>query len=120
MAYRAESLVTANGGNLYKHVHGVYGSRPPARDFTADNVQSRIDALPARRCIARHEGEAVIESYTVMYEANDPVVAHVACQNADGERFWLNCDDLEIMQAMSEDEFCGREIWVQNEALRIR
>ena len=25
-----------------------------------------------------------------------------------------------LAQAMSEDEFCGREIWVQNEALRIR
>ena len=43
-----KGLITANGGNLYKHAHGIYSATPPARDFEWRNVQPQIDALPAR------------------------------------------------------------------------
>ncbi|MDA1301821.1 MAG: acetyl-CoA acetyltransferase [Proteobacteria bacterium] len=101
-------LVTANGGNLYKHAHGIYGGEPPAADFVRDNVQERISALPSRVCLPKFTGEITVESYTVMYGANGPAIAHVACQNADGERVWMNTDDPEVMLAMTQEEFCGR------------
>ena len=104
------ALVTANGGNLYKHVHGLYASEPPTNDFRVDSVQARIDSQPARACVAAHSGRAVIESYTVMYGADGPAVAHLACLNDDGERTWVNTKDSDLMQDMTENEYCGREV----------
>ena len=102
------ALVTANGGNLYKHVHGIYASRPPEQDFQFDDVQARIDALPARECLAEHHGEAMLESYSVMYQGEDPAVAHCACLTGSGARVWVNTEDPDLMAAMTTEEFCGR------------
>ena len=110
-------LVTANGGNLYKHVHGIYSSEPPDRDFVVDNVQTRIDSLPSRTCIASHSGSASIESYTVMFGADGPAVAHMACQNSEGERTWVNSNDPELMAEMTRTEFCGRAVQLANSEL---
>lgn len=102
------ALVTANGGNLYKHVHGVYGSRPPEQDFRFDNVQAQIDALPARDCLREYSGAVTLESYSVMYTGDTPTVAHVACLTPGGERTWVNSQDVEMLRAMTQEEFCGR------------
>jgi acetyl-CoA C-acetyltransferase len=101
-------LVTANGGNLYKHVHTLYAGRPPDRDFRFDDVQDRVDALPARVCLPAHEGDVTLESYSVMYDGDAPAIAHCACLTSAGERTWVNLDDPEIMTAMTTEEFCGR------------
>lgn len=101
-------LITANGGNLYKHAHGIYSTTPPERDFEWRNVQTEIDALPARKCLAEHDGDVTVESYAVMYGADAPGVAHVACRTADGARTWVNVEDPDLMQAMTAEEFCGR------------
>jgi acetyl-CoA C-acetyltransferase len=101
-------LITANGGNLYKHAHCVYGSQPPERDFQVRDVQSEIDALPARECLAEYRGEATTESYTVMYSGDGPAIAHVACLTPQGQRTWVNTDDPELMVEMTREEFCGR------------
>jgi len=106
-------LVTANGGNLYKHVHGIYAKEPPAADFAVDNVQERIEGLPARVCIAEHTGTAEIESYTVMFGAQGPQIAHLACLTPDGERTWVNSEDADLLQTMTEEEFCGRQVQLQ-------
>ena len=112
-------LVTANGGNLYKHVHGIYGNEPPERDFAVADVQAQIDALPARECVAQHAGDATIESYTVMYAGDDPAVAHVACRTPNGSRTWVNTTDPELMTAMTVEEFCGRPVTVAEDNERL-
>lgn len=104
----ARGLITANGGNLYKHVHGVYGSEPPPRDFCFENVQAEIDALPARECLPEYSGEVTIESYTVMYSNDAPAIGHVSCLSPRGQRIWANTEDPALMQAMALEEFCGR------------
>ncbi len=111
------ALVTANGGNLYKHVHGIYSSDPPARDFALDNVQARIDALPPRKCVAAHTGTAHVESYTVMYGSDGPTIAHLACLTPELERTWVNTDDPELMDAMQKEEFCGTPVMLRDSEL---
>ena len=103
------ALVTANGGNLYKHVHGIYSSQPPLRDFSFDDVQAQIDALPARECLADYSGEVSVESYSVMYGAEGPEIAHMACLTGGGARVWANSDDRDLLMAMTREEFCGRQ-----------
>jgi acetyl-CoA C-acetyltransferase len=112
-------LVTANGGNLYKHVHGIYGSRPPEQDFQFDNVQAQIDVLPARECLPEYRGAVTLESYSVMYAGDRPAVAHCACLTPGGQRTWVNSEDEEMMRDMTRVEFCGRQGRIQG-VLSIR
>ena len=103
-------LVTANGGNIYKHVHGIYGSEPPNSPFVSDDVQQEIDSLPSRECLEAHQGKATIESYTVMYDGFEPSIGHIACRTEGGERTWVNSHDKDMLQAMTQEEFCGRAV----------
>ncbi len=109
----ARALITANGGNLYKHAHGIYGSEPPNQDFAVENVQADIDALPSRPCLAEFAGEATIESYTVMFNGDEPSIGHVACRTADDSRTWVNTVDPDIMNAMLIEEFCARPVRIK-------
>ena len=45
-------LVTGNGGNLYKHVHGVYASEPPERTTSSSPTCRRrsTPCLPGSAC----------------------------------------------------------------------
>ncbi|MCZ6459583.1 MAG: acetyl-CoA acetyltransferase [Gammaproteobacteria bacterium] len=109
-------LVTANGGNLYKHAHGIYSAAAPVQDFQFANVQAEIDRLPSKNCLASYQGPATIESYTVMYSAVAPTVGHVACLTPAGERTWVNTEDPELMGAMASEEFCGRPVKIDSAA----
>jgi len=102
-----KALVTANGGYLTKHAFGIYGAEPPADGFRHANVQQEVDALPKREAVVDHEGEVMIESYTVMFGAEGPEIAHAACLLADGRRTWANTQDQDVMAAMQVEEFCG-------------
>ncbi|MCY4013404.1 MAG: acetyl-CoA acetyltransferase [Gammaproteobacteria bacterium] len=102
------ALVTANGGNLYKHAHGIYSGQPPEREFRKDDVKAEIAALPSRECLPEHDGDATIESYTVMYENDEPRIGHVSCLTPGGSRTWVNTEDADLVRAMVSEEFCGR------------
>lgn len=109
-----KALVTANGGNIYKHVHGTYGKEPPNRPFVSDDVQPQIDALPSRTCLGSYNGPANIESYTVMYDGFRPSIGHVACRTTGDERTWVNTTDPYLVSAMTTEEFCGRSVYVKS------
>ena len=112
-------LITANGGNLYKHVHGIYSSAPPETDFQHINMQDEIDALPSRECLAAYDGDATVESYTVMYAADEPAIGHVACLTPAGQRTWVNTQDRDLMAAMVTEEFCGRPVTIKDDRLTV-
>jgi len=117
----ARGLVTANGGNLYKHVHGVYSSAPPETDFRHVDVQAEIDALPSRECLPAYTGDATIESYTVMFSAGEPSIGHFSCLTPRGQRFWVNTQDRALLDSMLREEFCGRAASVNDrEEITVR
>jgi acetyl-CoA C-acetyltransferase len=110
-----KGLITANGGNLYKHAHCIYSGLPPEKDFQRDDVQRQIDALPARECLPEFTGEVTIESYTVMYAGELPHIAHVSCLTQAGQRVWVNSNDMNLMQSMICEEFCGRDARIDSD-----
>ena len=114
-------LITANGGNLYKHAHCIYAAERPESRFQLVDVQADIDALPARETVAGYGGDVTIESYTVMFGPDGPDVAHVACLTPGGARTWSNTRDPGLMAAMTTEEFCGRSATVDRagELLRV-
>jgi len=113
------ALVTANGGNLYKHAHGIYSGQPPERDFQKDDVKAEIAALPSRECVPEHDGAATIESYTVMYENDEPRIGHVSCLTPGGSRTWVNTEDADLVRAMVSEEFCGRPARLRNGEMTV-
>ena len=113
------ALVTANGGNLYKHAHGIYSGQPPARDFQKDDVKAEIAALPSRECLPEHDGDASIESYTVMFENDEPRIGHVSCLTPGGARTWINTEDADLVRAMVSEEFCGRSARLRGGELTV-
>ena len=115
----SHALVTANGGNLYKHAHGVYGSAPPHADFRCADVKKEIAALPARECLPAYDGRATIESYTVMFAEDEPRIGHVSCLTPAGARTWVNVEDAELAGAMVTEEFCGRAVKIAAGTLSV-
>ena len=115
----SHALVTANGGNLYKHAHGVYGSAPPIADFRCADVKKEIAALPARECLPAYDGRATIESYTVMFAEDEPRIGHVSCLTPAGARTWVNVEDAELAGAMVAEEFCGRAVKIAAGTLSV-
>ena len=111
-------MITANGGYLTKHAFGIY-SAEPSQEFAYENVQKEVDATPTREAVDQHEGEVTIESYTVMYGPNGPAVGHAACLLADGRRAWANTEDKDVMQAMTESEFCGKAASIKQGQLLV-
>ena len=104
----SRGLITANGGNLSKHAFGVYSTTPPDHPFLHDCPQEQVDREPRREVVMQHDGPATIESYTVMFDADQPSIALVACLLDDGRRAWANSTDRALAEAMTREEFCGR------------
>lgn len=111
-------MITANGGYLTKHAFGIY-SNEPLQEFVHENVQAAVDATPKKETVDTHEGAVTIESYTVMYGPNGPAVGHAACLLPDGRRTWANTEDKEVVQAMTEIEFCGKSAAVKGGVLTV-
>lgn len=106
----AKCLITANGGYLTKHAFGVYSALPPPRPFRHQDVQDEVDATPRREVELDYRGDATVESYTVMYGPEGPSIAHVVCRTPEGRRAWANCEDPDVFEAMTREEFCGRPV----------
>ena len=105
-----KGMITANGGHLTKHAFGVYSTEPPATPFQHDDLQPQVDALLKREVAMDFQGAAVIEAYSVAYGAEGPEKAFIACRTADDKRTWAVNTDADVLQAMTEEEFCGRSI----------
>lgn len=109
-------LITANGGFLTKHAFGVYSTTPPKQPYRHQDCQHEVDAYPRRELDTGYTGEVTIEGYTVMYGADGrPDTAFAALQTPEGRRTWGSLRDAEVMQAMTEEEFCGRAARVDDD-----
>ncbi len=102
-------LVTGNGGFLTKHALAVFSSEPPARAFRHDEPQDRVDAMPTRELAESARGSVTLESYTVMFGRDGPNIGLAACLLSDGRRAWANTRDADVLDAMTTEEFCGRQ-----------
>jgi len=87
----AFGLVTANGNYVTKHSFGVYSTAAPAGPWRREApslLQSRLDALPKAPFTETPQGEATIETYTVMHGKGGPEFAVVFGRlNDTGQRF---------------------------------
>ena len=102
-------LISANGGWLAKHAFGIYGSTAPDGGFCYENLQDQVDAIPLRRAEVEFEGRVTIEAYTVAHRGGTADKGFAACLTDDGRRTWATVQDPGVLDAMTREEFCGRQ-----------
>ncbi len=93
----AFGVVTANGNYVTKHSFGVYSTAAPAGPWRRDSpalLQAQMDALPKAPFTETPQGEASIETYTVMHGRDGPEFAVVFGRlRATSQRFIANLPD---------------------------
>jgi acetyl-CoA C-acetyltransferase len=103
-------LVTGLGWYCTKHAVGVWSTTPPASGFRHESPQDAVDAGPQRTPAADFEGDATIESYTVVHDREgEPELAIVALLTPDEHRTWGNISDGDDMRSLMAEEGCGRK-----------
>lgn len=107
-------MVTANGGILTKHAHGIYSSTPPSKPFVHQDVQAHVDTSEDRVTDAHPSEPAQVEGYTVIYDREAPLRGVAACLTVDGKRTWGNTTNRDLMQEMQTREFCGRDVHIDS------
>jgi acetyl-CoA C-acetyltransferase len=102
-------LCWGNGGLLTKHAIGVYSCREPGRPLDAASVQADVDALATRRAEPHYEGDATVETYTVVYDrAGEPVRAFAFARLDDAGRTLAASDDGAVIASFLDDDPLGR------------
>lgn len=107
-------MVTANGGILTKHAHGIYSSTPPSKPFVHQDVQAFVDTSEDRVTDANPTEPVQVEGYTVIYDREAPVRGVAACLTVDGKRTWANTTNRDLMHDMQTREFCGRDVRIDS------
>ena len=103
-------MITANGGYITKHAFGIYSSEAPAQPFRHADMQDQVDATLKREVVMEYQGAGTVEGYSVMYGLEGLTKAFVGARLADGRRAWGTSTDTDLLQSMTEEEFCGRTV----------
>jgi acetyl-CoA C-acetyltransferase len=104
-------LVTGLGWYATKHAVGLWGTTPPAGGFRHVEPQDEVDALPQRAPAADVEGEATVETYTVVHDREGrPTLGILAVLDGEGRRGWANVTHAEALAELEVEEGCGRRV----------
>lgn len=106
-------LVTANGGYLTKHAMGVYSATPASFEFRSEISQSQVPTDRDRDVEDCPTGKLTIDGYTVTHNASGPIRGFASCLSNTGSRTWGWSEDPTIMEAMCNEEFCGRSATIK-------
>ena len=115
----SKGLITANGGFLTKHAFGIYSTEAPPQAFRHENLQAQVDATFKRDLVDDHRGSASVEAYSVMFGADGPVKAYIACRLDDERRAWAVNEDPDVLASMVKEEYCGRRVTVADHVARF-
>lgn len=108
---RGAGLVTANGGYFTKHSFGVYATDPPTGPYRWENLQDQVDAVGRIEVDDTYQGDATVESCTVMHDHDDaPERAIITARTDDGTRAWGTSGDTEVMTRIETVETVGSPV----------
>lgn len=112
-APQSHALITGNGGILSKHATSILSAMPPQLPWQPPEtrrLQAEIDAQPSPPVTERPEGEARIETCTVMHGREGPQLGIVIARLLDsGARFVANTPpgDADAWQRLMADDAIG-------------
>ncbi|HEX2463976.1 MAG TPA: acetyl-CoA acetyltransferase, partial [Thermoanaerobaculia bacterium] len=106
-------LVTANGGYLSKHSMGLYSAQPVEGDWRREDpasYQAALTARPKPAVVEEANGNATIETYTVVFDDQAaPRLGIVVGRLDDGRRFLANIppDDRTLLGSLVREDGVG-------------
>jgi acetyl-CoA C-acetyltransferase len=115
-------LVTGLGWFATKHSAGVYSARRPEGEWSRTDPavdQREIDAMGSPPFAEQPDGDATVETYTVIFNRDGEPEQGIVIgrlDNGSGARFFANTPpDRELMLAMTREEFVGARGRVRSE-----
>jgi acetyl-CoA C-acetyltransferase len=115
-------LVTGLGWFATKHSAGVYSARSPEGEWrrTDPTVDQReIDAMDGPPFVEQADGDATVETYTVIFNRDGEPEQGIVIGRLDdgsGARFFANTPpDRDLMLATTREEFVGARGRVRTE-----
>ncbi len=117
----AKGLVTALGWYATKHAIGVYAGTPSGREWSRDDpasYQRALDEADHPELALGPQGNATVETYTVIYDRDgQPERGIVIGRLDDGRRFIARNDaDADILETMVREEAVGRRGRVRHDS----
>jgi acetyl-CoA C-acetyltransferase len=117
-------LVTANGGYFSKHAAGIYSTNPVEGDWGRTDpasYQKALDDAPDTPSTESPNGDATIETYTVLYDRdNQPQQGVVIGRLGElgdpkAERFVAMVDDdSDVLEGMTQEDMIGSKGFVSH------
>ena len=109
----SKGLVTANGNYVTKQSAGIYCTEPADKPFMPKDpkiYQAEIDADKGPSVTEVANGDATIETYTIMHDRKGPSFGILFGRLPDGSRFIANTpDDSDLMLEMTSKDYLGAE-----------
>ena len=114
----AKGLVTANGNYITKQSVGIYSSEQPSKMFAPTNpslYQAKINKDKGPSFIEEANGNAYIETYTVINDREGPSFSILFGRLNDGSRFIANTpNDKDLLLDMMAKDYLNIRGKVQN------
>jgi acetyl-CoA C-acetyltransferase len=111
-------FVGANGGFLSKYSVGIYSTTPAAfKVCDSGPLQAKLDAAPIPPLTETPEGEATVETYTIIYGKGGAATGIVIGRlKADGVRFIAATQkgDEQTLQQLVEQDPLGATVFVRS------
>ena len=112
----AYGMVSGVGMHMTKHVYGVYSTEPGVVEPPSQAaVQARLDAVPARVIVDRHEGEASVAAYSIVHGRDGaPEWGVLVCDLTDGPnsggRAYARLSDEDALHDAEMEELVGARV----------
>jgi acetyl-CoA C-acetyltransferase len=104
-------LVTAISGMITKQGVSVWSTRPPAEGYRGEDVSDAVAAATRRvDTEIAEDSEAVVATYTVLFDDGRPTKGVVVADRRDGGRTVATSDDDALLGSMISEEWCGRTV----------
>jgi acetyl-CoA C-acetyltransferase len=108
-------LVTGVAWYMTKHAVALLSARPPREPCADLAAQARIDVLPKRELAVGAKSEAVIESYTAVYDREGNATSGiVAALLPDGRRAVASSDDPATVAALLDGDPLDRPVQIND------
>ena len=106
-----KGLVTANGNYVTKQSAGIYSAEPAEKPFAPKDpsiYQAEINSQKGPSVTEFANGDASIETYTIMHDRKGPSFGILFGRLSDGSRFIANTpDDVGLMLSMTLEDYLG-------------
>jgi len=106
-----KGLVTANGNYVTKQSAGIYSTEPVEKPFSPKNpsiYQAQINSQKGPSVTEFANGNATIETYTIMHDRKGPSFGILFGRLADRSRFIANTpEDNYLMSKMTSEDYLG-------------